>query len=67
MSGVAVKLKTDEFNGDKSGRLTVRRGQSFEMAASRLYLPSALLTQQESEITLPTKIDCMAVDIVYKG
>ena len=67
MSGANVRLTADKFIGDKSGRLTLRKFQAFEMTDSRLYLPSGILTQQQSEISLPTKIDCRAVDVIYKG
>ena len=67
MSGSGVQMTTSQFAGDKSGRLTVRSSQVFQMTDERLYLPSALLTQQDSEVNLPTKIDCRAVDVIYKG
>ena len=67
LSGAGVHLMTTDFSGDKTGRLTVRKGQELFVDNYRLLLPSALLAQQASEVILPIKVDCRAVDSVLKG
>ena len=63
--GVAVTAAL--VSGDVTGRLTVRRGQTYSVTSSHVLLPHALLAQRRSRLNLPPVVDCRDLDVVIKG
>ena len=68
MTGSDVQLKTAAVFGDNSGRVTIRRDQTYNVTQeSRVLLPHALLAQRHSTVNLSPKLACRALDVILKG
>ena len=68
MTGANTELKIHSIKGDKTGRVTARQGQKYNLVQPyRVLLPHALLTQRHSETVLPPKFDCTKLDIIVRG
>ena len=68
MTGSDAHLKTSAVFGDNSGRVTVRRDQTYNVTQeARVLLPHALLAQRHSTVNLPPKLICRSLDVILKG
>lgn len=68
MTGANTELKMHAIKGDKTGRVTARQGQKYNLVQpDRVLLPHALLTQRQSQTVLPPKLDCSKLDILIRG
>ena len=68
MTGTNVQLKTSAVFGDNSGRVTVRRDQTYTLTKEdRVLLPHAILAQRYSTVKLPPKLTCRSLDVILKG
>ena len=68
MTGSDAHLKTAAVFGDNSGRVTVRRNQTYNVTEeARVLLPHALLAQRHSTVNLPPKLTCRSLDVILKG
>ena len=67
MTGSDAHLKTAAVFGDNSGRVTVRRDQTYNVTEKRVLLPHALLAQRQSTVNLPPKLTCRSLDVILKG
>jgi hypothetical protein len=67
MEGDGTTLKAHAVFGDDSGGVHARIHQALNLTQARVLVPFSILTQRESDLTLPPTLDCRNLDIHVAG
>lgn len=67
LDGQDMSLTAHEIEGDDTGRLTLRKTQTYENTESRVLQTIGVLSQRESSVNLPPELDCRGIDMYIKG
>ncbi|XP_060557569.1 uncharacterized protein LOC132717977, partial [Ruditapes philippinarum] len=62
-----MKLTAHQVYGDDTGRVTLRRSQTYNNTQDRVLQTFGILTQRESSLNLPLELDCRGIDMYVKG
>lgn len=62
-----MNLTAHEIAGDDTGRVSLRRTQTYENTESRVLQTIGILSQRESNVNLPPELDCRGIDMYIKG
>lgn len=67
MDGANMNLTAHQVEGDKTGRVTLRKSQTYENTESRIQQKFGILSQRESDVNLPPEMNCRGIDMYIKG
>ena len=67
MTDSASTMIVHSLHGDHSGLVTIRNGQRFDLTKPRTLMPTSLLALPDTDLYLPTILDCKNVDITIYG
>lgn len=67
LDGADMSLTAHEIEGDDTGRVTLRKSQTYENTESRVLQTIGILSQRESSVNLPPELDCRGIDMYIKG
>ena len=67
MDGTGAVLTAHTVGGDNSGKLIVHKSQRFNATQSRALMQFGVLSHRDSDLQLPSTIDCRGIDFVIKG
>ena len=67
MDGTGAVLTAHTVGGDNSGKLIVHKSQTFNATQSRALMQFGVLSHRDSDLQLPSTIDCRGIDFVIKG
>jgi hypothetical protein len=62
-----MNLIAHEIEGDDTGRVTLRRTQTYENTEDRVLQTIGVLSQRDSSVNLPPELDCRGIDMYIKG